>query len=215
MKNKIELLPLLLFTLVACQPRSKEVALPFYNTPDFTPQWLSPSNKEYASIHTIAPFSFVNQEGQIITSKDVAGKVYVASFFFTKCGSICPKMNANLKAVADSFAGNPAVLLLSHSVTPDLDSVPRLAQYAGQNGISARNWWLLTGDQAAIYTLARRSYFADEATGYDKGTDDFLHTENAVLIDQKGRIRGVYNATLALEMEKLILHIRQLLQNPL
>ncbi|MDB5195664.1 MAG: hypothetical protein JWP88_34 [Flaviaesturariibacter sp.] len=203
---------MLLALLLACRLQSQKEALPFYNTPDFTPQWLTPDDDAYDSIHTIAPFSFVNQDGNTITNESVKGKVYVASFFFTRCGSICPKMNANLKAVADSFAGNPAVLLLSHSVTPDIDSVPRLAHYAAQHRINASNWWLLTGNQDAIYSLARRSYFADEATGYNKGNDEFLHTENAVLVDQKGRIRGVYNATLALEMEKLVKHIHLLLE---
>jgi protein SCO1 len=206
------LLALAAVILAACSSSKKETALPFYSTPDFTPQWLSQSDKEYEEVHTIAPFTFTNQEGKIISQKQVEGKVYVANFFFTRCGSICPKMNSNLKTVADTFAANDDVRILSHSVTPETDSVQQLAAYGKRNGINPQNWWLLTGDKEAIYNLARRSYFADEETGYRLTSNDFLHTENAVLIDRKGRIRGVYNATLQLEMQKLVEHINQLLK---
>jgi protein SCO1 len=206
------LLLLVAVILAACSSHKKETALPFYSTPDFTPQWLSFGDKEYDEIHTIAPFTFTNQEGKRISQKQVEGKVYVANFFFTRCGSICPKMNSNLKTVADTFAANDDVRILSHSVTPESDSVQQLAAYGIRNGINPQNWWLLTGNKEAIYTLARRSYFADEETGYRLTSNDFLHTENAVLIDRKGRIRGVYNATLQLEMQKLVEHINQLLK---
>lgn len=177
------------------------------------PHWLSANNAEYRSIHTITPFRFTNQQGHVITDKEVAGKIYVASFFFTKCGSICPRMMENLQTVATAYINNPDVLLLSHSVTPDMDSVPQLAHYALEHRINSKQWWLLTGNKDSIYQLARRSYFADEETGYAKDSKSFLHTENAVLIDRKGRIRGVYNATLPLEMQKLTEDIQWLLSN--
>jgi protein SCO1/2 len=116
-------------------------------------------------------------------------------------------MMHHLKKVQQAFAGDSALLFLSHSVLPEMDSIPRLNRYAQQMQLDTRNWWLLTGDRDEIYTLARRSYFADEATGYTKNNKEFLHTENCVLVDAKGRIRGIYNATLELEMEKLIRHI--------
>lgn len=198
--------------LFSCSVKQKEENLPFYNTPDFTPQWISSSNKNYNAIHTIAPFQFTNQHGETITNKNVTGKVYVANFFFTRCLSICPKMNGNLKKVAETFVHNPDVLILSHSVTPDADSVAQLKAYGRRNNINSKQWWLLTGNKEAIYNLARKSYFADEETGYNKSSKEFLHTENAVLVDRKGRIRGVYNATLELEVNKLIEHINMLLK---
>ena len=101
--------------------------LPFYNTPDFTPQWFASTDKEYSSVHAIAPFKLRNQQEATITNKNVNGKIYVANFFFTKCTGICPKMNNNLKKIADAFATNPDVLILSYSVMPEADSVGSLA----------------------------------------------------------------------------------------
>lgn len=210
MKRLLKILPLLLLA-VACDRVGHKQELPFYNTPDFTPVWLSSTDKNYASIHTIAPFSFTNQFGKTITNKDTQGKIYVANFFFTSCSAICPRMMSNMAAVQQAFGNNSRVLLLSHSVTPLIDSVPVLLKYAENHHINGKNWYLLTGNQDTIYKLARRAYFADDATGFNKGTDEFLHTENLVLIDRKGRIRGVYNSSLALEVQNLISHIRLLL----
>jgi protein SCO1/2 len=159
-------------------------------------------------IHTIAPFSFINQNGKTITNKNVEGRIYVANFFFTNCTSICPKMMNNLKKVQQAFSNNKDVLILSHSVLPETDSISRLAAYANKFGISSRQWWLLTGNKDQIYKLARKSYFADEEIGYNKNSTEFLHTENCILVDKKERIRGVYNGTLELEMNKLIEHIK-------
>ena len=200
---------LLVIVLVACSCRQlNKERLPFYNTPDFTPQWISITDKKYSSIHTIAPFSFFNQNGANITNKNVEGKICVANFFFTTCTSICPKMMNNLKKVQQAFLNNKDVAILSHSVLPETDSVQRLSSYARQFHVNSDQWWLLTGNKDEIYQMARKSYFADEETGYNKSSHEFLHTENCVLVDQKGRIRGVYNATLELEMNKLIEHIK-------
>jgi protein SCO1 len=198
--------------LASCFSKQQEKVLPFYNAPDFTPQWLASTDKEYSSVHAIAPFTLNNQQGATITNKNVEGKIYVANFFFTKCTGICPKMNNNFKKIADAFVTNPDVLILSHTVMPEADSIARLAKYGEREGIDVKKWWLLTGDKNEIYTLARQSYFADEELGYNRNSNDFLHTENAVLVDRKGRIRGVYNATLALEMDKLVQHINLLLK---
>ena len=198
--------------IVSCRPAQKDAALPFYNTPDFTPLWLTPTDEGYKSIHTIAPFSFTNQLGQAISNKNVAGKIYVANFFFTSCGSICPQMMSNLARVQDVFGNDDRVRILSHSVTPLHDNVPVLLKYANERHINNKNWWLLTGDHDAIYKLARQSYFAEDENGFKKGTADFLHTENLVLIDKHGRIRGVYNGSLQLEVDNLIKHIKLLEQ---
>jgi len=205
MSNKIFIIIVLFFS--SCK-EAKKGQLPFYNTPDFTPLWLSSTDKAYASVHTIAPFSFVDQNAEPITNKNVKGKIYVANFFFTTCAGICPRMMNNLKKVQQAFQNNKEVLVLSHSVTPETDSVPRLAAYAKRFNIVSDKWYLLTGNKETVYNMARKSYFADEETGYNKSSNEFLHTENCVLIDKKGRIRGVYNATLELEINKLIDHIK-------
>ena len=199
---------LCMLVLSGCQSREK---LPFYNTPDFTPVWLTKSEASSEGMHHIGPFTLVNQNGEIISNKNVNGKVYVANFFFTTCGSICPRMMINIKKVQEQFANEEEVRFLSHTVQPERDSVARLKHYAGAMAINSAQWWLLTGSKDSIYTLARRFYFADDELGYAKGSNEFLHTENCVLIDRQGRIRGVYNATLELEMQKLAKHISILL----
>lgn len=202
----------LIVLAIGCKLPEQKVALPFYNTPDFTPIWLTPGNEGYNAIHTISKFAFTNQLGQSVTNKNVAGKIYVANFFFTSCSSICPQMMSNLAKVQHTFTNDSSVVILSHSVTPTRDDVPTLAKYAATNHIDSKSWWLLTGDKEAIYKMARQSYFADDESGYTKNINEFLHTENLVLIDRKGRIRGVYNGSLRLEVDNLIGHIK-LLEN--
>jgi protein SCO1/2 len=201
---------MLLLMLACCRNRNPDNRLPFYNTPDFTPVWLSPGDEGYTSIHTIASFSLTNQLGATITNRQLKGHIYVANFFFASCGSICPKMMDNLSDVQQAFVQDDRLRLISHSVTPARDSVPVLFKYAADHQIDNKKWWLLTGNKEAIYNLARKAYFADDETGYSKTSNEFLHTENVLLIDKLGRIRGVYNGTLKLEMVNLIRHIKQL-----
>jgi protein SCO1/2 len=209
MKNLSYILPLILL-LAACDKKADDNSLPFYNTPDFTPVWLTPQDDAYNKVHTIAPFTLTNQLGDTISNKNTVGRIYVANFFFASCQSVCPPMMENLRKVAQAFEKDNRVLILSHSITPRRDSVPVLFNYAQKRHINNSKWWLLTGDQPSIYKLARQAYFADDATGYTKGSDDFLHTENLVLIDTKGRIRGVYNGSLQLEVNNLIEDIKLL-----
>lgn len=184
--------------------------LPYYHTPDFTPSWKVKED----TTHTIAPFTFTSQLGEATGSEWVKGKIHVANFFFTTCGGICPKMTSNLKLVADTFALNDAVKLLSFSVTPEQDSVPQLMTYARGNHIDAKQWRLLTGNKNEIYRVARQSYFAEEEPGFSKDSSEFLHTEHVVLVDQKGHIRGIYNGTAVLDMVKLTDDIKMLLKQP-
>lgn len=209
MKLLKKAIPILLL-ITACNKPVKNNNLPFYNTPDFTPVWLTPQDDGYNAIHTIANFSFTNQFGSAITNNSVKGKIYVANFFFTSCRNICPPMMDNLAKVATTFATDSSVLILSHSVTPTRDNADTLFKYATMHHIDGKKWWLLTGNQPAIYKIARQSYFADDDTGYNKGSDQFLHTENLVLIDKKGRIRGVYNGSLQIEINTLIDNIKKL-----
>lgn len=184
--------------------------LPYYNTPDFTPQFLNHAEAEKTITHRISDFKFTDQDGQQVTQQTVNGKVHVAAFFFTACGSICPKMITQLKRVQDAFAGDTGVVLLSYSVTPWLDSVPVLHRYAQKHQVNASQWHLLTGYKSAIYELARKSYFAEEEIGFTKDSTEFLHTEHFILVDRSSRIRGIYNGTLALETDQLIKDMRQL-----
>ncbi len=184
--------------------KQEEKGLPFFNTPEFTPEWISADNPNYNKIHTIPAFSFTNQDGETVTEKTVESKIYVANFMFTSCGSICPRMTNNMKILQDKYLNDPDVLLLSHSVTPEKDNVNVLKEYATQKGCVAKKWHLLTGNKKAIYTIAKKQYFAGDSIGYFGKLNDFLHTENFILVDKKHRIRGVYNGTLAIEMDRII-----------
>jgi protein SCO1 len=204
---------MLLFS-VACQqpvPKEKETAaLPFYNSADFTPEWIAKTSPKYDSIHTIPAFRFTNQYGETITEQNYQGKIYVADFFFTSCPGICKRLTTHLGLVQKAFQDDKRVMLLSHSVTPDLDSVPVLQKYAEAFGVQKGKWNLVTGNRDQLYTLARRSYFADEDLGEKKSASDFLHTENLLLIDTHRRIRGVYKGTSLQDVHDLINDIQQL-----
>ena len=193
----------LLILLVSCKSKPKELVLPFINKPDFTPEWIEKNDPAYSSIHRIPAFSFTDQDGKTVTEKTVEGKIYVADFIFTRCGSICPKMTNNMGLLQEKFKNNDAVLLLSHSVTPAMDSVPVLKKYAEEKGVISGKWHLLTGNEDEIYALAKKQYYAGDTIGYYQAGNEFLHTENFILVDKHRRIRGVYNGTLPLEMERL------------
>lgn len=213
MKTKI--LPIFfLMCLVACsesQPNKSRVeALPFYNEATFTPHWISPDDEALDTFHRISPFELMNQEGNIITEKTFEGKIYVADFFFTVCPGICPKMTTHMKELQDEFLEDEDVLLLSHSVTPESDSVPVLKRYADDKGILSHKWHLATGAQQEIYTLGRKDYFVEEDLGLTKEDDDFLHTENFVLIDKNRHIRGIYNGLNKTSINQLIADIKTL-----
>ena len=211
--KKISLIIGLLITLFSCgeikkDSSSQKIAteqekLPFFNQPDWTPEWIEPENPAYKKIHQIPSFSLVNQEGNTITEKDTDGKIYVANFFFTTCRNICSKMTTNMRLIQDAFADDEQIYLLSHSVTPESDSVPKLKKYALENKIRADKWSLLTGDKSTIYRLAKQEYFAGDTIGFYQTGNEFLHTENFILIDKHRRIRGVYNGTLLVEIERI------------
>ena len=199
--------------LLHCKPVEKDLfVLPYYNEPTFTPLFLSdPSEVQKQVTHRIGDFSFLNQDSVGIDQGLIEGKIHVANFIFTSCGSICPVMTKNFKLVGDSLANNDAVVFLSYSVTPWIDSPSVLKKYKSDNQIENKNWHFLTGDKSAIYSLARKSYFAEEELGYTKDSTEFLHTEHFILVDKDKRIRGVYNGTLRVEMTQLLEDITVLL----
>lgn len=160
--------------------------------------------------HIIGGFSFVNQEGKTITSKDVEGKVYVAEYFFTTCTNICPKMNANMTKVYAAYKDEPRFRILSHTVDPETDSIPVLKKYAEEHGADPRNWWFLTGSKKELYKLARAGYMVDNGTF--TGDDDFVHTQWFALVDGEARVRGLYEGTKKSDVDKMIVDIDRLLK---
>lgn len=207
MKKLLSLLSLISlgWSLQACAE-----PLPFYESADFTPHWLDPYSEQVRQLHRIPPFSFTNQFGQLVTEQTVKNKIYVAHFFFTRCPGICPKVRSKLKNVQAAFIDDPEVMILSHSIQPHNDTVETLQAYARENGIQGPQWQLLTGERDLTYTLARDYYFASEDLGEIQNTDDFLHTENLLLIDKHRHIRGVYNGLNAASVGHLIEDIRAL-----
>ena len=202
---------LLVVCIVGCS--SDATQIPYYNTPDFTPIFLSENQELKNTItHQISDFSFVNQNKQIITNKEIEGKVHVANFMFTSCTSICPDMTGNMKLVEEAFFNDERVTVLSYSVTPWIDTPDKLLDYVKFNDIKTNNWHFLTGSKNDIYSLARESYFAEESMGFSKDSTDFLHTEYFILVDKNKRIRGVYNGTLMLESKQVVEDIKILLE---
>ena len=159
--------------------------------------------------HKIAPFSLTNQNGLTVTEKDYMNKIYVADFFFTTCPSICPKMTENMGLIQENIKTDNQVLLLSFSVTPEIDSVQQLKRYAIEKGVIDSKWNLLTGDKKEIYELARKSYLAVKSKG-DGGEHDMIHTENFILVDPEKRIRGFYDGTDTNAMDELLSDIKVL-----
>lgn len=186
-------------------------ALPVYHPNQLDTRLVDPQVKGKQGEHRITDFDLVDQQGRHITLKEVGDRIIVADFFFTTCATICPKMSVQMGRVQEAFAKEPRLVLLSHSVTPEMDSVPVLAEYAQRHGADPERWHFLTGDRKQIYDLARRSYFAAMDEG-DGGPDDFVHTENFVLVDPQRRIRGFYDGTKKDDVDRLITDIGKLLE---
>ena len=203
---RIVFLVIISWLIIGCkQSQSDSFKLPYYNEPTFTPIFVKDSTKIEKEIsHKINDFSFLNQDSVFINQNDIEGKIHIANFIFTTCGSICPVMTRNLKIVNDSLSSEKNLVLLSYSVTPWIDSHKVLKNYKSDYGINNTNWHFLTGNKNAIYQLARQSYFAEEDIGFSKDSTEFLHTEHFILVDKTKRIRGIYNGTLTLEMKQLV-----------
>ena len=192
---------------------TNNTSIPYYNSPDFTPYFLSNEEKiEEIISHKISDFSFINQNEKTISNKEIEGKIHVANFMFTSCTSICPDMTGNMKFIEEAFSNDPRIAILSYSVTPWIDTPDKLADYVEFNDIKTNNWHFLTGNKSEIYSLARESYFAEETIGFSKDSTDFLHTEYFVLVDKTKRIRGIYNGTLMLEAQQVVKDINALLE---
>ena len=185
--------------------KSKKV-LPIYQPSMVNYELVDSTLQHVKKYHKIAPFSFENQNGKIITQDDYEGKIYIADFFFTTCPSICPKMTANMGSIQKEIMNDSNVMLLSYSVTPKIDSVPQLKKYAIEKGVNDEKWNLLTGNKKEIYTMARKSYLAVKDDG-DGGPYDMIHTENFILVDPEKKIRGFYDGTNTLAMRELLIDL--------
>ena len=201
---------------IACSRQSKQEtrveALPFYEEASFTPNWILESDVPQ-DFHRIPSFTLVNQSGDSVTEEKLNGKVTVVDFFFTSCPGICPKMTKNMKLVQEAFKDKANAQIFSHSVTPEYDSIPILQAYAQEKGINENKWQLLTGDRSVIYDLGRNHYFIEEDLGLEKDPEDFIHTENFILLDQKRRIRGIYNGLNKASIRQLIADATALLED--
>lgn len=184
--------------------------LPYYNEESFTPNWLTPGSQEEIEFHKIPDFELFNQLGDTVTQNTFEDKIYVTNFFFTSCPGICPQMASNMVKVQEEFLNDSDILLLSHSVMPTTDSVSALKQYAKNHGVLDNKWNLVTGDKNEIYALGRDQYFVENDLGEPKNIDDFLHTENFLLIDKNKHIRGIYNGLNRASIAQLITDIKAL-----
>ena len=184
--------------------------LPIYQPSQLNPALVDPSAMREEN-HRILDFNLVNHLGDTVTLADVQGQILVVDFFFTRCATICPLMTKNLQRIHDRLGSDAPVQLMSHSVTPVADSVSVLSAYADKHGADPDLWWFLTGEKSEIYTLARKSYFSclDEGDG---GFQDFVHTENIVLVDDQGRLRGFYDGTDSKAMSQLFSDLEFLLE---
>lgn len=197
--------------LVGYQMLKPSDELRIFHPKDLDARLVDPSVRNKEGEHHIMDFALVDQLGRTITLNDIGDRIIVADFFFTTCATICPKMSTQMERVQEAYKADDRVVLLSHSVTPEMDSVPVLADYAALHKADPERWHFLTGDRKQIYALARRSYFACQDEG-DGGPDDFVHTENFVLVDPQRRIRGFYDGTSAKEVDRLIDDITKLLE---
>ena len=205
-KYRIFFLVMLLFSIISITLFYNVLnrkTLPIYNPAMVNPELVDSTIQYVARNHTVADFSFTNQNGKTITQENYKGKIYVADFFFTTCGSICPKMTTNMVRIQKAVSSNPGVLLLSHTVMPETDNVLVLKKYALENGVNDLKWNLVTGDKKKIYTMARKSYLAVKL-GKPEEQYDMVHTENFVLVDAKRRVRGFYDGTNPDEIDRLI-----------
>ena len=195
---------ILLLFYIALLPQKK---LPVFQPAMVNYELVDSTIQHVKKFHRIADFELINQNGKTVTQENFNGKIYVADFFFTTCPTICISMTDNLLKVQKEIQNNPNILLISHSVTPKIDSVTQLKKYAIEKGINDKKWHLVTGDKKEIYKLARKSYLAVKDEG-DGGPFDMIHTENFILVDPDKRIRGFYDGTDSKEIKRLLLEIK-------
>jgi len=193
---------LILGMLVVYPMLKRDPVLKIYKPSDVNPKLVDESVRNFELEHSISDFELYSQDGDTINLNSVEGKIYIADFFFTTCGNICPKMTTQMKILHDFYLTDEDIMFVSHTVYPEEDSVQVLSAYADKYQIDSNKWLLLTGAKEVIYDLARKSYFAVLTEG-DGGERDFIHTENFMLLDKRQRLRGYYDGTLPEDMIRL------------
>lgn len=183
--------------------------LPIYQPSRVNSEMVDSTIQYVSKYHTIADFSLTNQNGETITQADYKDKIYIADFFFTTCQTICPIMTDHMYKIQEAILNDDEIMLLSHSVTPQIDSVEQLKRYAKLKGVNDTKWNLVTGDKKQIYELARKSYLAVKTDG-NGDAYDMIHTENFMLIDKKRQIRGYYDGTDVEDIDRLLEDIKVL-----
>ncbi len=185
--------------------------LPIYQPAEVNEKLVDTSIIHVSKYHKVSDFKLINQNGEEITQEFYKNKIYVADFFFTTCQDICPIMTKNMHLLQEELKEDNDILFLSHTVIPEVDTVQQLKKYAIENKVDDSKWNLVTGDKKQIYDLARKSYLAVEDAEY--GEFDMIHTENFMLIDKEKQIRGFYDGTNDLEIERLLKEIEVLKQS--
>lgn len=189
--------------------------LPYYGFDRFDTTFINGNSKIDTIYHKIKSFSFVNQNSDTVSEIITKDKIYVADFFFVNCPGICVKMTAQMKRVFEAYRDNNNVILLSHTVNPEVDSPKVLLEYAKKQGVAkGDNWQFLTGSKVVLYDMARNGYYVTATQG-DGGEDDFVHTEKFVLVDKQKNIRGYYDGTIEDEVNKLMFDTDKLLNENL
>lgn len=169
--------------------------------------------KNIPPISFVRPFSFTTQDGAMFTEKDIAGKVYVAEYFFTTCKAICPRMNNNMRLVYDELKEKDDFLILSHTCMPEVDSAAQLKKYADSMKVNTKHWVFLTGRKDSLYNMARVSYTIDDPVNNLKNLDDdFLHTQFWALVDRNGDVKKIYDGLKESEVRQLIRDAKKLLK---
>ncbi len=210
------LLALMVLAATGCSNSnaSEQAALPYYNEASFTPNWYADKREIPEDFHKIPAFELLNQAGETVTEETFEGKLYIANFFFAACPGICPMTMGNMSRLQEAFADDEDILLVSHSVTPEKDSVAALQAFADKMRVLSSKWHLLTGDREQIYELGKNFYFAEEDLGEielaETRDEAFLHTESFFLIDENRHIRGVYNGMNTASVTQLIADVRRL-----
>lgn len=208
-KWQVSALIVFLVVLSGCTKEPASPPLPIFGQRDVATKEVNGQTVADTAYHTIANFQFVDQDSAIITNETFKGKIYIADFFFTSCRTICPKMKTQLLRVYDSIQNEPDILILSHTIDPEYDTVELLHDFAKRLGVRTEKWHFVTGEKDSIYNLAQTSYFA---TAMEDKTepDGFIHSGAFLLIDKQGRIRGKYDGTIEDDVNRLLVDLKRL-----
>lgn len=200
---------LLVWVSISGAGKSDAFRLPVYAPADLDPDWVDENLKKSTAPHRVPDFAFTDQTGGMVDQNTISDKIYVAEFFFTTCPGICPTLTRHTKRIQKAFAEDEDVMILSHTVYPEHDSVPVLNAFGEMHEINPEKWKLLTGSKKDLYGISRNGYFA---ISYEPDLSEygFIHTENVVLVDKERRLRGIYTGTKPHEINRLIEDIRVL-----